>query len=221
MSAASSSKSRRIAAISAWRLRSSSASSGPASVRIALAISSCTCSVRGTALSMRGSGGFMCLISVWKAFTAHACWLVRCGVRSGQRAVLDSAESSKKKAVGRQSVRGRHAQQTQRCLVETDKIKMTKHRRLTAVMHAEPIGSILPRPGRVVGRYLVALVVDNTVISPIAGPPIPHHEPRLIGRQLRYFDAINGIHDEEMHVVSHHSRQAKIHENDQRQDHGG
>jgi len=60
--------------------------------------------------------------------------------------------------------------QTERSLVETDKIKMTKHRRLTTVMHAEPIGSFLPRPGRVVGRYLIALVVDDTVISPIAGP---------------------------------------------------
>ena len=53
MSAASSSKSRRIAAISARRCRSNSSSPGPANVRIASAISNCTCSARGTTLSMR------------------------------------------------------------------------------------------------------------------------------------------------------------------------
>src|SRR5580700_4710120 len=46
-------------AISARRRRSSSSSSGAISVRMALAISSCACSVRGTALSPCGSEGFM------------------------------------------------------------------------------------------------------------------------------------------------------------------
>src|SRR6202030_1956501 len=41
------------------RRRSSSSSSGASSVRMALAISSCVCGVLGTALSLRGSGGFI------------------------------------------------------------------------------------------------------------------------------------------------------------------
>jgi hypothetical protein len=36
---------------------------GATSVWIALTISNCTCGNRGTALKVRGSGGFMCLIS--------------------------------------------------------------------------------------------------------------------------------------------------------------
>ena len=55
----SASKSRRIAAISARRCRSNSSSSGPASARIALAISRRACIVCGTALKVRGSGGFI------------------------------------------------------------------------------------------------------------------------------------------------------------------
>ena len=55
----SASKSRRMAAISARRCRGNSSSSGQASVRIALAISSRACNVCGTALKVRGSGGFI------------------------------------------------------------------------------------------------------------------------------------------------------------------
>ena len=97
------------------------------------------------------------------------------------------------------------------CLKEIRK-KFPKTRVLVLTMqkdtehfkHAMSIGFLLPGLGWMIGRDLVALIVGDPGTMARKAAPLPHHEPRLTGRQLRNVGTIFGIHQKEVGVVTPH-----------------